>query len=182
MSNAQDQPVRDPRAGATATSGAATGGAATGGTPPQADAPRQYVPRPAPGYDDVGPPVATGTAVGLTLMAAVLMMLSGIWGFLEGLAAIMTGSFFIVLPNYAYSVSATGWGWLHLILGVLVFAAGVALVTDALWARITGVILASFSAIANFLFIPYSPVWSIVVIAIDLLVIWALLTPRREWT
>jgi len=116
-------------------------------------------------------------------MAAVLMMLSGIWGFLEGLAAVIRGSFFVVLPHYAYSVSITGWGWIHLILGVVVFATGLALfLKDALWARITGVVLVSFSAIANFIFIPYQPVWSIVLIAIDLAVIWALLSPRREWS
>ena len=144
---------------------------------------RQYVPRPAPGYDDVsragkGP---GGAVIGLTTLAAVLMMLSGVWGFLEGLAAIIRGGFFVVLPSYAYSTSPTSWGWIHLILGVLVFATGVALLGDALWARIAGIVLASFSAIANFLFIPYYPVWSIVLIAIDLLIIWALLAPRHDY-
>jgi len=57
--------------------------------------------------------------------------------------------------------------------------AGERLLRDALWARITGVVLVSFSAIANFMFIPYYPVWSIVLIAIDLFVMWALLSPRR---
>jgi hypothetical protein len=123
-----------------------------------------------------------GTVVGPASMAAVLMMLAGIWGFLEGLAALLRGSFFIVLPNYAYSISATGWGWIHLIISVLVFAAGLALfVNDARWARVTGIVLVSCSAIANFMFIPYFPVWSIVMIAVDLLVIWALLVPRHEW-
>jgi len=176
MSNPQDQPAREPGSGA----------AATGNTTPArpADAPRQYVPRPAPGYDDMsyarGRP--SGAVTGLTIMAGVLMMLSGIWGFLEGLAAVIRGSFFVVGRNYAYEISVTGWGWIHLILGVVVFAAGMALLLkDALWARITGVVLVSFSAIANFMYIPYYPVWSIVLIAIDLFVIWALLSPRREW-
>jgi hypothetical protein len=118
--------------------------------------------------------------MGFTILAAVMMMLSGIWNFLEGLAAIIKGSFFIVLPNYTYNLSVTGWGWIHLILGAVVFAAGAALLTDKLWARITGVVLVSVSAIFNFLYIPYAPVWSIALIAIDAFVIWALLTPRRE--
>jgi hypothetical protein len=175
MSNPQDQPGRDPGRGTAA-------GAA--GTAQPSDAGRQYVPRPAPGYDDMsqGRARPSGTVIGLTIMAGVLMLLSGIWGFFEGLAAVIKGSFFVVGPNYAYNISATGWGWIHLIIGVLVFAAGMALLLrDALWARITGVVLASFSAIANFVFIPYYPVWSIVLIAIDLFVIWALLSPRREW-
>jgi len=117
--------------------------------------------------------------MGFTILAAVMMMLSGIWNFLEGLAAIIKGSFFIVLPNYTYNVSVAGWGWIHLILGAVVFAAGAALLMDKLWARITGVVLVSVSAIFNFLYIPYAPVWSIVVIGIDVFVIWALLTPRR---
>jgi hypothetical protein len=188
MSNPQDQPAREPGRGSTATGNTTaaenTAAAHGSGTARGAEATRQYVPRPAPGYDDVSAARVhpEGAAGWLTILAAVLMMLSGIWDFLEGLAAIIRGSFFVVLPNYAYSVSATGWGWIHLIVGVVVFAAGLALLLkDALWARITGVVLVSFSAIANFMFIPYQPVWSIVVIAIDLVVIWALLSPRREW-
>jgi hypothetical protein len=142
---------------------------------------RDYVPRQAPRHagPDVGQPI--GAATGLTIMAAVLMMISGIWNFFEGLAALIRGSFFVVLPNYAYDISITGWGWFHLILGAVVAVAGGALLTDRLWARWVGVVLVSVSAIVNFLYIPYQPVWSIALIAIDAVVIWALLTPRREY-
>lgn len=146
----------------------------------------QYVPRPSSGYEQVGTGYQgaggdrpSGAVVGWTAFAAVIMMISGVWSFLEGLAAIIKGQFFVVLPNYAYNVSITGWGWTHLILGILVFLAGAALFADMLWARIAGVVLAVLSAIANFLYIPYQPVWSIIVIALDVFVIWALLTPRR---
>jgi hypothetical protein len=118
--------------------------------------------------------------MGFTIAAAVLMMMSGVWNFLEGLAAIIRGSFVVVLHNYAYELSATSWGWFHLILGAVVAIAGVALLTDKLWARIIGVALAAVSAIVNFLYIPYLPVWSIVLIAVDVAIIWALLTPRRD--
>jgi hypothetical protein len=177
MSDMQDQPAQQPR-----------GGAATGGTTAAApsagpaEGTRRYVPRPAPGYDDVsatddGP---SGAALGLTLLAAVFMMIAGVLGFFDGLAAIIRGSFFVVLPNYAYSLSATGWGWLHMILGALVFLTGAALFTDKLWARMTGVVLVAFSALANFVFLPYYPVWAIVIIALDIFVIWALLAPRNR--
>jgi hypothetical protein len=166
MSSTHDQPAS--AAGAGATPGE------TG---------RQYVPRPAPRYDDDGyAPAASGAAMGLTAMAAVLMMLSGLWSFLEGLAAIIKGQFFVTLPNYAFNVSVSSWGWTHLVLGIVVFLAGACLFTDMLWARMTGVALATISAVANFLYIPYYPVWSIVVIAIDLFVIWALLSPRRRFS
>jgi len=155
--------------------------ARVGGTA-QGEAAGQYVPRPSAGYDDkarYADSAPSGTALGMTMFAAVLLMVSGLWNFLEGLAAIIKGQFFVVLPNYAFNVSVTSWGWWHLIMGVVVFAAGACLFTDMMWARITGVVVATLSAISNFLYIPYFPVWSIVVIAIDVFVIWALMTPRH---
>ncbi len=170
MSSTQDQP----------SAGAGTGGQATQPSAPSGETAKQYVPRPSPQYDDAGARTEpSGAVLGLTMAAAVLMMVSGIWNFLEGLAAIIRGSYFIVLPNYAFDISVTSWGWIHLILGIVVAAAGACLFMDMLWARITGVVLASASAIANFLYIPYLPVWSVAVIALDVFVIWALLSPRR---
>jgi len=87
----------------------------------------------------------------------------------------------VVLPNYAYSLSSTGWGWLHLILGVLVFHGGRgAAGGPALGRASPASVLASFQTIASFVFLPYYPVWGIVVIALSLFVIWALLTPRNR--
>ena len=170
MNDQQSQPSRG---------GAAAGATAAG----PAEGTRGYVPRPAPGYDDVstrddGP---SGAAIGLTILAAVFMMIAGVLGFFEGLAAIVRGTFFVTLPNYAFSLSAVGWGWLHLILGVLVFAAGAALLADQTWARIVGVVLAGIQIIASFVFLPYYPVWAIVIIALSSFVIWALLTPRNRY-
>ena len=79
----------------------------------------------------------------MTLVAAAFMMIGGLFDFFEGLAALIRGQFFVVLPNYAFSISVTGWGWLHLIMGIVVFATGAALLTDHLWARIAGVVIAS---------------------------------------
>jgi hypothetical protein len=120
--------------------------------------------------------------MGITIGAAMFMMLSGIWTFFEGLIALIRGSFFVVLPNYAFDISVAGWGWFHLILGIAVFGAGCALFTDATWARVVAICLAGVSALVSFLYIPYAPAWSIIVIAIDALVIWALATPRRAWS
>jgi hypothetical protein len=141
-----------------------------------------YVPRQAPGYDDyrAAHDEPSGAALGLTILAAVFMMVTGVIAFFEGLAAVVRGSFFVVLPNYAFSLSATGWGTIHIILGALVFCAGLALFTDHLWARMVGVALAAFMIVANFVYLPYYPVWAIVVIALSALVIWALLTPRNR--
>jgi hypothetical protein len=180
MSDMQDQPVRNPGGGTTG-SGTAAGtapGSAAGASATQG----RYVPRPAPGYDDVrsekeGP---SGFALGMTLVAAVFMMIGGLFDFFSGLAALIRGQFFVVLPNYAFSISATGWGWLHLIVGALVFATGAALLTDHLWARIAGVVIASISAVMNFVLLPYQPLWAVIVIALDIFIVWALLSPRRR--
>jgi hypothetical protein len=200
MSDMHDQPAQQPRGGPAAAGaagpqagagqpgapqpGTAQSGTTTSGPGPvtaQAEARRGYVPRQASGYDvrtrDEAP---SGLAMGFTIVAAAFMMVSGLLAFFEGLAALIRGSFFVVLPNYAFNLSATGWGTIHLILGVLVFAAGVALFADKLWARVVGVVLAAFSAIANFVFLPYYPVWAIVLIAIDMFIIWALLYPRMR--
>jgi hypothetical protein len=170
-----------------AQAGTGTGAPAGGGQP---TAGQRYVPRPAPGYDDAQRYQAgagggrheaapSGAALGLTIMAAAFMMVSGLLGFFEGLAAIIRGSFFVTLPNYAFSLSAVGWGWVHLAIGAVLFIAGAALFTGHLWARIAGVIVASFAIVANFVSLPYYPVWGVVVIALNAFVIWALLTPRN---
>ena len=183
MTDMNDQPDQQPRSGATAgrTTAAAQDAAARPDTAATADTARGYVPRPAPGYDDVSATYRepSGAAIGLTILAAVFMMVTGVFGFFEGLAAVIRGSFFVTLPNYAFSLSATSWGVVHIILGALLFIAGAALLADQTWARITGVVLAAFMMIANFVYLPYYPVWAIVVIALNAFVIWALLTPRR---
>jgi hypothetical protein len=182
MTDMNDQPAQQPRGGAAAgrTTAAAqeTTRTDTGAT---ADTARGYVPRPAPGYDDVSANYRepSGAAIGLTMLAAVFMMVTGVLGFFEGLAAVIRGSFFVTLPNYAFSLSATSWGVVHIILGALLFIAGAALLADQTWARMVGVALAAFMMIANFVYLPYYPVWAIVVIALNAFVIWALLTPRR---
>jgi hypothetical protein len=181
MTDMNDQPAQQPRSGAAAgrtTSAQETARPDTGAT---TDTARGYVPRPAPGYDDVsaGYREPSGAAIGLTMLAAVFMMVTGVLGFFEGLAAVIRGSFFVTLPNYAFSLSATSWGVVHIILGALLFIAGAALLADQTWARMVGVALAAFMMIANFVYLPYYPVWAIVVIALNAFVIWALLTPRR---
>jgi hypothetical protein len=198
MSSSQDQTPRDPRSGGQAAAPLRDAPDAGYQRDPRDtrdtreagrhEAGRQagYVPRPAPQYDDTAarryeetPTGPAKAAIGLTLMAAVLMMVSGAWNILEGIAAMLRGTFTVVLPNYVYTLSSFGWGLFHLILGAVVFVVGAALFTDKMWARAAGVAVAALSAVINFLFIPYSPLWSIVLIAIDIVVIWALLAPRH---
>jgi hypothetical protein len=113
-------------------------------------------------------------------LAGFLLILNGLYGFLIGLAAVIRGGFFAFHGAYAYHWSISSWGWLQLALGVVIFAAGVSILLGMLWARILGAVLAGFSTIANFMFLPYYPVWATIVIAVDIFIIWALLSGGRR--
>ena len=119
-------------------------------------------------------------AMGFTTFAAALMIISGIWAFLVGISALAKDRVFVVAPDYSYKIDVTGWGWIHLILGIVVAAGGLCLLLGQTWARILAVFLAVCSAIAQFLFLPYYPLWSILIIALDIFVIWAVLTGERR--
>jgi hypothetical protein len=119
--------------------------------------------------------------VGWVVFAGVMMMLVGVFQAIDGLVAIFRDTYYVVGSSHlVISVNYTTWGWIHLLLGVLVAVAGFAVLRGALWARIIGVALASLSALANLLFLAAYPVWSIIVIALDVLVIFALIVHGGE--
>ena len=119
-------------------------------------------------------------ANGLSIFAAAMMVITGFWQALAGIAALLNDKVYVATPGYIYSFDLTAWGWIHLLLGILVVGAGVAVFFGQMWARVVGILLASLSMIANFLFIPHYPIWSLTIIALDAAVIWALATYRRE--
>jgi len=121
-------------------------------------------------------------AVGLTVFAAVLMLLVGIFQAVEGLVALLGDTLYLVGPDWAFSFDVTTWGWIHLITGVVIAAAGYFVLTGAVWARSVGVVLACLGALTNFLWLPYYPVWSVIVITLNVLVIWALTVRGRDIT
>ena len=119
----------------------------------------------------------SGWAEGGAVFAAVVMVTIGAFQVISGLAAIFDGDFFKVSPHYEFNYSTTGWGWVQLVLGGLILAAGCALFARASWAAVLAICFAGMSAIANFFFIPYYPFWAIVIIALDIWVIWSLTRP-----
>jgi hypothetical protein len=125
-------------------------------------------------------PAVSGWAVGFAAFAGAIMVMAGIFQSLAGLAAIFENEFFVVSKNYAYEVDVTAWGWIHLIIGVVVALAGLAVFSGAPWARVVGITLAVLSAIANFFFIPYYPIWAVLIIALDVAVIWGLASYGRD--
>ena len=87
--------------------------------------------------------------------------------------------FFNRMKNW-HGLASRAWGWIHLLLGVLVGLAGVAVIRGQAWGRFTGIALAAVSLIANFLFLPHYPLWSIILIALDVAIIWALAVYRGD--
>jgi hypothetical protein len=112
--------------------------------------------------------------------AGIMMIMIGGFHAIQGFAAIIKDNFYAATPNYVFEFDVTTWGWIHLIAGILVVLAGFGVFTGAVWARTVGVIVAFASAIFNFAWLPYSPVWSIIVITVDVLVIYALIVHGRE--
>jgi hypothetical protein len=125
-------------------------------------------------------PTSSDSAVVFVLDAAMLMLLAGMFQVLVGLVAIFENEIYVQTRNYLFKFDVTTWGWIHLVVGILVGLAGLGLLRGRTWARVAGVILAVLSAIANFLFIPYYPVWSLLIIAVDVFIIWALTVHGRE--
>ena len=122
----------------------------------------------------------SGWAIGFTMFAAIMLMIIGSFQVIVGLAGIFENEFYVRTPNYFLEFDASAWGWIHLIWGVLVLIGGFGLFAGSLWGRTLGVLGAAGAALANFAFIPLYPVWSIVVIAVSVAVIWALTAHGRD--
>jgi hypothetical protein len=120
-----------------------------------------------------------GAAIAGTALAGTLMLLSGLWMVVVAIVALSHGHVFSPAAAYTFRYNIRGWGWTELALGVVIFAAGMCVFLGMAWARYVGAFIAVLSAIANFVFIPYQPVWSIIMIALDAFIIWALLSPRQ---
>ena len=127
-------------------------------------------------YDTETRPVS-GWAIGGISFAAIMMLMIGSFQAIAGLAAIFNDEFFVVTRNYTFDLDVTAWGWIHLILGILLFIAGWGLFGRKLWAGMFAIVLALLTAIENFFFIPYYPWWSLLIIALDVWVIWAVTRP-----
>ena len=140
---------------------------------------RGYAPQQGRGAERRGGAGAFAGAV----LAGVLMILTGLYSFLAGLAMILRAPFFVYHGGYLYVWSTHGWGWVELILGAVVVAAGACVLLGMVWARVVGVILATMSAVASFMSLPFYPLWSIILIAVNLFIIWAMVaySGRRSY-
>ena len=118
---------------------------------------------------------------GWVVFAAFMMMLLGTFQAVEGVVAIFDNGYYHVRESgLVINVDYTVWGWTHLLLGLLIVFAGVAVLSGSVLARTVGVVLAGVSALLNLLFLPAHPVWSVIIVTVDVLVIYALIVHGRE--
>ena len=122
----------------------------------------------------------SGWAIGWALFAAVMLITVGCFQVIAGIAAIAEDDIYAQTPNYILELDVTTWGWAHLLLGAILILSGLGIMTGNVLARSVGVLVAAVSMVANFAFIPWYPLWSIAVIAVDVAVIWALTAHGRD--
>ena len=117
---------------------------------------------------------------GMTTFAGVMLIIGGDFNMIEGLVALFQNEFYVAGRQYVFAFDLTAWGWTHLIVGAVVAAAGFAVLSGQVWGRSVGVGVAVLSMLANFAFVPYYPVWSLLIIALDFFVIWALIAYKHD--
>jgi hypothetical protein len=122
----------------------------------------------------------SGWAIGWALFAAVVLITVGCFQVIAGIAAVAEDEVLVKGQEYFLQLDVTQWGWVHLVLGAILILSGLGIMTGNVVARTVGVFVAALSAIANFAFIPWYPVWSIAIIAVDIAVIWALTAHGRD--
>ena len=128
------------------------------------------------------PSARSGFAVGVTATAAIFLILGGLAHAFQGFVAIAQNEFYATTQNWIFKFDVTTWGWIHLLLGIIAVFAGVGLFSGRVWARTFGVIVAGISIIVNFTWLPYYPIWALLIIAFDVFVIWALTAHGRDIT
>jgi hypothetical protein len=119
--------------------------------------------------------------VGWIAFAGMMLLLLGMFHAFQGLVALFNDEYYAVGSNgLVVHVDYTTWGWVHLLGGILIVLAGAGLLAGQMWARVVGVLMAFTSALINVAFLAALPIWSTIMITIDVLVIWAITVHGRE--
>lgn len=111
---------------------------------------------------------------GTTAFAGMMLATLGVFQILEGISAIANDHIYVSGIKYVYDIDVTAWGWFHLVIGIIALATGIGILMGQTWGYIVGLVVAFISAASSFAFLPFYPFWAIVIIAFDVLVIWAL--------
>jgi hypothetical protein len=133
--------------------------------------------------DPYGRPARQGPTMwaGFAVFGGIMLLMLGGFQMIEGFVAIVKDEYYLVTRNgLLLNVDYTTWGWTHLLIGLIAVAAGLGILLGQMWARIVGIIIAVISALANIAFLSAYPIWSTIIIATDVLVIYALAVHGRE--
>jgi hypothetical protein len=117
---------------------------------------------------------------GWVVFAGVLMVIGGVLWTIQGLVAVFNSDLVIFGEEGALFLDVTGWGWVHIILGLLLLLSGILVMRGNLFGRTMAVFLVVLSIIVNFLWLPVYPIWSLVIIVIDVFVLYAVIVHGRE--
>ncbi|MCT9821075.1 hypothetical protein N3K63_12380 [Microbacterium sp. W1N] len=122
----------------------------------------------------------TGWA-GWVVFAGIILLLSGLFSAVQGIVALIgPDTYYLRTEGGLWLFDVAGWGWWNLIIGLLLVLVAFALFAGQTWGRVVAVILAILSAVGQLLLVPAQPWWSLIVISIDVLVIYALIVHGRE--
>jgi hypothetical protein len=119
-------------------------------------------------------------AVSVTVFAAAMLLISGLWQLLVGFATLVNDTFLVRVGGYVFAFNSTAWGFIHLVLGATFVVVGIFIFQAKPWALWAGVWMAVLNALFNFIWLPASPTWALLLIAVDVLIIWALATTNRS--
>src|SRR5215475_5912682 len=123
---------------------------------------------------------AAAWSAGGVIFAATLMIIGGVFGIFEGIAGLVNNNLYVRPGVYAWRFTLYSWGWVHLFVGIALVCAGLALFSGSNWARYFGIFAAGVSLLTQFFFVPYYPLWSLAIMAMDVFIIWALATAPRH--
>jgi hypothetical protein len=118
--------------------------------------------------------------VGWVWFAGLMLIMVGLFNVIDGLVAIVNHNFFVPTRAGLLVFNLAGWGWVHLLLGIVLVIVGVAVLTGQLWARVAAVILVILNAVTQLLFMSAYPLWSLIVIILDIIVLYALIVHGEE--
>jgi hypothetical protein len=121
-----------------------------------------------------------GWVVGLSLFAGILMIMAGVFNAVQGVVALFENEVYVTAPRYVFAFDLTTWGWINLLIGIAIAVAGLGVLAGRIWGRVVGIAITALSMIANFLFLPYYPVWTLLLIALNVFTIWALCAYNRD--
>jgi hypothetical protein len=134
-----------------------------------------------PSMDTTGYDQQPSAWAGWVVFGGVMLVLLGVFQLIEGLVALFDDGFYLVRENgLVVDVDYNTWGWIHTIIGIVAILVGIGLLAGNMAARVAGVIIAGLSALANLAFISAYPVWSAILITLDVIVIFAIVVHGRE--